>query len=360
MRLILGTQNNAYRTLLRTVLSRRPNHSATYGSVAIGDKCDQTEIEGYQEYYNGLNKVINSANEEIASKSPGLVALHSRLRLPSEVRYSTLARCLTCRSSHLPALRDDGTAIFDRTTVQTSKMWDNYGLAIFGKNLLTYYVTKHFMLRYPRLPTPVLHVAVDAYINTKILAQIARSWGIESEKRTVLNRYLAKEPYQITLGKLRFYNNTEEKDNGIEIINSLNLGESNAYALAVKSIIAALWTIGDHSLAFNFIDSHILSRKLDVKKLFYFEQPTRELAVLCAREGLERPVSKLLAESGRLSKAPVFIVGVFSEDEKLGEGFGSSLKEAKARAATDALLKWYCYEPSNKQSVYVDPGTVIV
>lgn len=61
-----------------------------------------------------------------------------------------------------------------------------------------------------------------------------------------------------------------------------------------------------------------------------------------------------------MSKAPVFIVGVFSGEEKLGEGYGSSLKEAKARAASDALLKWYCYEPTEEQAAVIDHGAVIV
>ena len=128
-------------------------------------------------------------------------------------------------------------------------------------------------------------------------------------------------------------------------------------------IIGALWACTQESnpqYAFQFIDKHILSRKLDITKMFQFEQPTRELATLCRREGLERPISRLLAESGRYSKAPVFIVGVFSGQEKLGEGFGSSLKEGKAKAATDALMKWYCYEPLEGQAPVVDHGTVIV
>lgn len=219
------------------------------------------------------------------------------------------------------------------------------------------------MAKYPRLPTVVLNAAVDAYISQSVLASVGRSWGIELENSSVLDRYLREEPIQVSLGKLRFFNNALKREDGVELITSHNFSEDAAYALAVRSVIGALWAYThetDPTFAFRFIDDHILSRKLDVTRIFQFEQPARELAVLCRRENLSPPVSKLLAESGRLSKAPVFIVGVFSGAEKLGEGFGSSLKEAKARAATDALMKWYCYEPVQGQAPVIDPGAVIV
>jgi len=38
-----------------------------------------------------------------------------------------------------------------------------------------------------------------------------------------------------------------------------------------------------------------------------------------------------LYEAGRLTKEPVFVIGVFSGTEKLAEGFGSSLKMAEFR-----------------------------
>ncbi|SCU85318.1 LAMI_0C10836g1_1 [Lachancea mirantina] len=322
------------------------------------------EIDKYREYYRNMQAVFNHVPEDVATKSPSLVTLHKRLQLPETFSLSTLARCLTCRSSHLPFhLHDQPRGSGFPNSVPTSALSDNHGLNIFGKNLLTYHVTHQVLLKYPRLPTVVLNAAVDAYISEQVLANVAKSWGIEIEETTVLERYLKGEPVQLSLGRLRYFNNTLKKEDGIEVVRSQNFSDTAAYALAARSIIGALWAHSHTSnkrLAFEFIDQHILSRKLDVSKLFQFEHPTRELSALCRREGLIPPVSKLLAESGRLSKAPVFIVGVFSGDEKIGEGFGSSLKEAKARAATDALMKWYCYQPVEGQANVVDHGAVIV
>jgi len=66
---------------------------------------------------------------------------------------------------------------------------------------------------------------------------------------------------------------------------------------------------------------------------------------LCAREGFDPPVARLESETGRTSRSPVFIVGVYSGEDKLGEGAGSSLNEARVRASAQALRSWYLYSP---------------
>ncbi|KAL3233741.1 Large ribosomal subunit protein mL44 [Nakaseomyces bracarensis] len=349
---------------LRSFASVRQLSTAT-------SKVDTAELDRYRVYYNGLKKVVDEIPEEVAVKSPALIALHRRLNLPQEFTYSSLARCLTCRTADLPSRIANPFSSSSNymskagdCVVPTKKGLDNHGLNIFGKNLLTYEVTQFLIKKYPRLPIAVLNAAVDAYLSQSVLANIGKTWGIEPENTPVVQRYLANEPYSVTLGKLRFFNNSLNREDGLILLSAQNFSEDAAYSLAVRSIIAALWSSTQNTpksdSAVKFIHDHILSRKLDVTKIFMFENPTRELAALCRRETLEKPISKLIAESGRHSKAPVFIVGVFSGGEKLGEGYGASLKEAKARAASDALLKWYCYEPTTEQSLVIDHGAVIV
>ncbi|AMD20841.1 HDR099Wp [Eremothecium sinecaudum] len=332
---------------------------ATTTSVRTGTR--PMELEKYKQYYRQLQGAITQPEIADLSKSPTLTTLHRRLSLPDNFKLSTLTRCLTCRSSSLPDTAGE-KLLYNTNTVQASKLHDNYGLNIFGKNILTYYVTKKLLEKYPRLPTPILNAAVDAYIADPVLYNVGKTWGIEIEESTIMDRNLKQEPINVTLGKLRFYNNVLKHSDGIKVLLDQKMSVSSAMALAVRSIIAGLWaSTKDEDKVFKFIDDHIMSRHLDVSKLFQFEQPTRELSTLCRREGLQRPHSKLIAESGRASKAPVYIIGVFSGEEKLGEGFGSSLKEAKARAATDALMKWYCYErPADVNEPVVDPGQVLV
>lgn len=113
----------------------------------------------------------------------------------------------------------------------------------------------------------------------------------------------------------------------------------------VRAVFGGVYVHGGRVAAKAFFNAHVASRKLDVGRLFEFRQPTRDLSRLCAREGFDGPVARLLSETGRASRTPVFVVGVFSGREKLGEGTGASLDEARIRAAISALKGWYLYSP---------------
>jgi large subunit ribosomal protein L44 len=60
----------------------------------------------------------------------------------------------------------------------------------------------------------------------------------------------------------------------------------------------------------------------------------RALRETVVRFGLERPVARLLVESGRLSATPTYVIGIFSGDIKLGEGSGSKILEAQRAVRT--------------------------
>lgn len=98
-----------------------------------------------------------------------------------------------------------------------------------------------------------------------------------------------------------------------------------------------------------FAHKYFLSRDIDLRSMIKFRDPKKALQETVAKFGRERPISRcvisllwcqdlnyshigrLLKETGRLSISPVFVVGIYSGGEKLGEGFGSSLKMAEFR-----------------------------
>jgi len=147
-----------------------------------------------------------------------------------------------------------------------------------------------------------------------------------------------------------------------------------ASANFVRAVVGAIYLHAGRQAAKRFFEQHLLSRQLDISKMFNFSQPARDLARLCARENYEAPVAKIISETGRRSRSPVFVVGVFSGRDKLGEGAGASLVEARSRAAVAALKGWYLYSPLEVRvpsameedgaapwkPVYVDLGEVIV
>lgn len=98
------------------------------------------------------------------------------------------------------------------------------------------------------------------------------------------------------------------------------------------------------SVARTFVHTHLLSRSIDLLSLLKFNEPKRTLTELCRKLDKEHPQSRLLAETGRLSINPVFVVGVYSGLEKVGEGTGSAIRMAEYRAAEDALRRFYLSE----------------
>ncbi|KAK4505456.1 hypothetical protein PRZ48_003419 [Zasmidium cellare] len=119
----------------------------------------------------------------------------------------------------------------------------------------------------------------------------------------------------------------------------------------VRALTGAVYLHAGTAAAKAFHRAHVLSRHLKLHELFHFTHPTRDLSRLCAREEFEPPVARLISETGRLSGTPVFVVGVFSGDDKLGEGAGVSLNEARVRAAAAALRSWYLYSPREEDIV---------
>ena len=343
-----------------------------------------------------------------AHKSARLSALHARLMLPPRLPLETLARCLVDASADV------------------NPHFNNASLSLLGYDLLGLYISEAVLCRYPRLPTEVLFAAMYGYCGPKTLASITREWGVEIaaapggevdpgflqckrveagnasvdgtgtqvkelppvaeqpnrkptlaergwrrgvSSRTVKDDYFGDEIKRTELDyaerpELYLEDQQRKYGKGVTI--------EDASTNFVRALIGAIHLHAGKKAAYNFFKAHILSRHLDVSSLFEFRQPTRDLSRLCAREGFESPVARILSETGRKSRTPVFVVGVFAGQDKLGEGAGSSLDEARIRAAIGALKGWYLYSPlevrvpsqaekgKEWQPVLIDGGEIVV
>ena len=341
-----------------------------------------------------------------ASKSPRLAALHARLNLPPRLPLETFARCLVDASAN------------------PKPHMNNSSLSILGNDLLGYFTSEAILCRYPRLPTEVVFAAMAAYVGPKTLATITKEWGVEHaafpgpEVDSGLLQFARKEagnasvkgtgtqvkeleslseplsatrpnPEQMLRGWRRGVSSRTMYDDyfGETIANTAPKADGSAKKPAtnpitleaasasfVRGLAGALYLHTGLRQTKLFYNAHILSRHLDISSLFSFQQPTRDLSKLCAREGFEPPVARILSETGRKSRHPVFVVGIFSGREKLGESSGGSLDEARIRAAIAALKGWYLYSPLKVrvpsetvgkapgawEPVMVDGGEVIV
>lgn len=319
---------------------------------------------------------------EAIFRSPKLSALHARLSLPTRLPLQTLARTLVDSSA------------------DQSIHFNNHPFSVLGTDLLTYYTTEHLICHYPRVPISVLWAAIYAYVGPKTLTEVTKEWGIE---------YAADPGREVDPGLLQFKRVGPESETdavppsldpagsgdvakrgiGSMVVHDQELGESRdfnpstygnpvsasrASATFVRALMGAVYLHGGRPAAKTFFKEHFMSRQLSISDLFSFSQPTRDLSKLCAREGFEAPVARIISETGRKSRHPVFIVGIFSGKDKLGEGAGSSLTEARFRAAAAALKGWYLYSPLTVrvpssmedegakpwEPAYIDPGEIIV
>ncbi|KAL3894567.1 MAG: hypothetical protein SGCHY_005198, partial [Lobulomycetales sp.] len=105
-----------------------------------------------------------------------------------------------------------------------------------------------------------------------------------------------------------------------------------------------------------FIHTHFLSRTIKVgDHIHYLIQRPRALLVRIF-ENLDRPrpIARILKESGRASRHPVFLVGIFSGGEKLGEGYGESLAMAEIRATRAVIEEHYLADVQNVKDLPSD------
>ena len=312
-----------------------------------------------------------------ASRSAKLSALHARLGLPSRFPLETLARCLVDSSA------------------DSNPAFNNSSLSILGEDLLGYYTTEYVLCHYPRLPLAVIFAAQYAYVGPRALSVISREWGIEAAAAPggeVDPGFLqfgrvapgsqqtsAEEPLQVSrTGNLTEGENTEvgpgwrrreaeakgwRRGLSSRVVYDNQFGDiqhapepqqeadssvvtlQDASTKFVRALIGAIHLHCGRPAAKRFFTAHFLSRRLNYANLFDFHAPTVDLSRLCAREGFEPPVARLISETGRLSRTPVFVVGVYSGRDKLGEGVGASLNEARFKAAAAALKSWYLYSP---------------
>ncbi|KAL2871777.1 mitochondrial 54S ribosomal protein mL44 [Aspergillus lucknowensis] len=350
-----------------------------------------TASSGSTPFLKFTKRQLPSPPVQAARESAKLAALHARLYLPSRLPLETLARCLVDASA------------------DPDPQFNNTSLALLGNDLLSNYISEHIVCTYPRLPLTVIFAAVYAYIGPKTLAAMVREWGVEHAafpggevdpgllqfKRVAPGTDISAEPIRGTT-RPNEDQTTWRRSITSSVVYDNEYGDpvmapkppadpsgsspqppvtaEQASCSLVRAVMGAIYLHAGRLAAKRFFEQHILSRHLNLSELFNFSQPVRDLARLCARENYEQPVAKIISETGRKSRHPVFVVGIYSGKDKLGEGVGGSLVEARSRAAVAALKGWYLYSPLEVRvpssteepgaapwkPVYVDLGEVIV
>ncbi|EAU90353.1 60S ribosomal protein L3 [Coprinopsis cinerea okayama7 len=189
---------------------------------------------------------------------------------------------------------------------------DNAQLSVFGNSLMGLFAMEYLTTKYPYLPTRIQKAVMTAHVGPNTCASVATELGAD---------------------KLLRWHRTPQTPNAPAVLHT------DALASIPRAMTALIYK--KHSLpsARQFVHSYFLSRQVDIRSMLKFLDPKKALKELVHKFGREPPKSRLLKETGRFSNTPVFVVGIFSGADQIGEGFGSSLKMAEFRAAEDALQR---------------------
>ena len=381
----------------RHAASRRKASSAAVAQVE--DVPDQIR--------EGEHQQLNSPSPRQASQSAKLAALHARLSLPSKLPLQTLARCfidqsvdprpgynneplasighdllgyyttewLLCHYPRLPMpvlFAAQYAYVGSQTLASMRSEWGVEVVAAPGPEV------DPGLLQLKRM-TPGNAMAENQTMRLKDMPQARRMGSGRPNERWHYRRGMSsrivyddqfgdlqtgldRPPYPgapISTpsqdGATRMYEGTKGQESPSPVPSSpSDTGPTTvetASASFIRALTGTLYLHAGSAATKIFHKDHVLSRHLPLHSLFHFTHPTRDLSRLCSREGFEPPVARLISETGRLSRTPVFVVGVFSGDDKLGEGAGSSLNEGRVRAAAAALRSWYLYSPPSSEIV---------
>jgi len=190
----------------------------------------------------------------------------------------------------------------------------NANLATLGNSLLGLFATEHVNATYPHLPTRVMKAAVSAYVGGTTCAAVAREMGAAPLLRW------HRMPNTLTRPAVLY---------------------PDALSSVPRALTGLVYKNRSLLSARKFVQKFFLSREIDLRNMIKFRDPRMTLLYTVQKFGREPPKSRLLRETGRFSNSPIFVVGIYSGADKLGEGFGSSLKMAEYRAAEDSLHRLY-------------------
>lgn len=189
------------------------------------------------------------------------------------------------------------------------KLSSNERLEFLGDSILSFVVSEFLYNTYPQFNEGLLTNIRSLVVNTKSLANVARDFKFGE------NLMLSKG---------------EEESRGRE--------NESLLANSVESFIGALYLDQGIESVRSFILG-IFQPQIDtIVQQKAFKDPKSLLQELVQSQKQNSPLYKVIHEEGP-PHAKVFTIGVFIQDNQLGEGTGKSKQEAEENAAKIALEK---------------------
>ncbi|HYK08851.1 MAG TPA: ribonuclease III [Candidatus Eisenbacteria bacterium] len=189
------------------------------------------------------------------------------------------------------------------------KTVSNERLEFLGDSILSFVISNELFRRYPQFNEGILTNIRSLLVNTKTLAEIARSLGF---------------------GEFLKLSRGEEEAKGRE--------NQSLLADSMEAYIGALFLDQGIEIVTSFIADALFSKMEDIVEGRQFKDPKSLFQEYTQSTHHQSPVYKVLEENGP-SHAKIFTVGAYVKDQLFGEGKGKSKQEAEEMAAKQALEK---------------------
>lgn len=185
----------------------------------------------------------------------------------------------------------------------------NERLEFLGDSILSFIISEHLYNTYPNFDEGILTNLRSLVVNTKSLA---------------------KEAKKLEFGKYLYLSRGEEESRGRE--------NDSILANTFEAFIGALFLDQGINAVKDFLHQNLIPCIKEFVDKKVFKDPKSLLQENVQAKKQNSPVYKVINEEGP-AHAKIFTVGVYVENEKLGEGVGHSKQEAEEHAAEEALEK---------------------
>jgi ribonuclease III len=176
----------------------------------------------------------------------------------------------------------------------------------------------------------VLSLITSIYLN-KNFPDLQEGDYTDIKAAIVRTESLAEVGHKLELGKYLFLSKGEERGNGRQ--------NTNILADCFEALVAVIFIDHSFDAAYSFVLKHLFKDKLEyiVENKLYLSPKSRLQEYLQATHKV-LPLYKTVEEKGP-EHDKEFKVSVYLKDKLLGEGTGSSKKQAEEQAAKNALEK---------------------
>ena len=297
------------RTALRSLACTRLPFSTGNARPALWYRLAQTQQEQTPDEDNQLPPTI----EELKKIDPSIGRVGKTWNYDLEL--SALAQRLGYKLSQLPSLQ---MALTHFSVVTKTSCPPNDRLTFLGSAASSHYVSEFLYHTYPNMNGSSIHDVIEFLTEEEQLTTISKHLGIAD----LLLHYTVK---------------TESPEN------------SAIYSEAFFAVLGALH-VDQGPLAVRNVIYDVLVPQLknqDLSEIIKFKHPKFMLTAFLKMKGMPPPVIHLLKESGRATHFPTFMMGVYSGEKLLADGFGSSKRRAEKEATCAALRLHFLQETRN-------------